>query len=211
MISLSSRQLKRVRGIIVWDFDRVLFDTDRFYRGAEKIFKKFGVPPQALWAAVLKVRRDGDYFSVARVLRILREMGYAIPDKKIRKEIHNHLRDTKYFPQSADALLHRLRKRGILHIILSHSSSSYLRKKIKVGCGERFLRNFVKIYATRISKYILLKKLSRRFSLPIFFVDDDRRHIELVKEHARKINALHYAKGWSLKKVERTVIASLKK
>lgn len=209
-VSIPGKVLKKTRGIVVWDFDRVLFDTDRFYRGAQKIFKRFDVPPEALWEAVLKIRKEGDYFSIARVLKILRERGYIIPDKKIRKEVHNHLRDTKYFPQSTDARLHRLRKRGILHIVLSHSNPSYLRKNIKVGCGVRFLRHFTKIYATRIPKYVLLKKLSNRFSLPVFFVDDMDKHIELVKEHAPKVKTLHYTKGWTLSKVEKIILAAIK-
>lgn len=211
MFRLTPQQLQRCKGIIVWDFDRVLFDTERFYKGAEKIFKKFGVPAEALGEAVLKVRNEGDPFSVALILKILRERGYVIPGKKIRKEIHNHLRDTKYFPQATDTLLHRLRKKGVLHMILSHSTPSYLYKKVKVGCGERFLRHFAKIYATSIPKYVLLKKLSRRFSLPVFFVDDTAEHIKLVKENVPKIKTLHYKEGWSLKKVERIILASLKK
>ncbi len=211
MISLSKRQLKGVRGIIVWDFDRVLFDTEKFYLGAEKIFKKFGVLPEDLWDAVLKIRRDGDNFSVALVLKILSERGYKIPNKKIREEIHSHLRDTKYFPKSTDSLLHRLRKKGILHIILSHSTSAYLHKKVKVGCGEDFVRHFVKICATSTPKYVFIKKLSNRFSLPVFFVDDMDKHIELVKKHVPKIQTLHYTKGWTLRKVEQKILSSIKK
>lgn len=203
---------KRTRGIIVWDFDRVLFDTELFYRGAKEIFKKCGVSPQLFWKVVLKIRREKHPFSLALALHILRQWKIKIPEKKIRKEIHNHLALTNYFTADTDALLHRLRKRDLHHIILSSSAASYLRKRVLVGCGERFAHHFVKIFATRRPKHLSLKKLAERYSpLPIFFVDDNKSHIELVKKYVPSIMTIHYIQGWSLRKVERTILAHLGK
>lgn len=212
MIKLTEKQIKKARGIIVWDFDRVLFDTERFYRGAKIIFKKYGVPSARLWRVVLKIRKDGGPFSTARALRILRDWKFMVPEKKIRKEIHNHLAATDYFTSETDALLHRLRRHGFIHIILSHGASSYFHKRVRVGCGEGFIRHFPGIFATHRPKHLFLLKLVRRYpALPIFFVDDTDKHIKLVWQNVPKVKALHYTKGWTLKKVEKSILSAIKK
>lgn len=201
---------RKPRGVIVWDFDRVLFDTELFYRGAKEIFKKYGVPPPLFWKMVLTIRKKKYPFSTARALHILRQWKIKIPEKKIRKEIHSHLALTNYFTADTDALLHRLRKRGFNHIILSSGAASYLRKRVLVGCGERFARHFVKISATIKPKHSSLKKLAEQYSpLPIFFVDDTKSHIELVEKYVPRIVTIHYTHRWSLRKVERTILAHL--
>lgn len=207
MLGLSTKKLARTRGIIVWDFDRVLFDTERFYRAAKMIFKKYGVPPAILWKVILQIRKKDGPFSTARVLRILGEKGYRISERKVRKDIHNHLLKTPYFDSSADELLHRLQRRGFLHIILSQGAASYTHKRVKVGCGEKFTRHFIKIYAVRRPKFFLVKKLKRHYpDLSFFFVDDTKEHIELMKKYVPGVRTIHYTKEWSLKKVERSVI-----
>lgn len=207
---IPSKVLKSTKGIIVWDFDRVLFDTERLYRGADKIFKKFGVPSEDLWAAVLKIRNGRDHFSIALVLKILRQSGYNLPAGKISRELNKHLIDTEYFSKSRDRVLQRLGKRGFLHIILSQSSPGHLYKKVDLGCGKNFRRHFAKICATSLPKHLFIKKISRRFDLPVFFVDDMEKHIDLVKEHLPKVKTLHYKKGWNLERVEKVVTSALK-
>ncbi len=212
MSSRRSKTSTKPRGVIVWDFDRVLFDTELFYRCAKKIFKKYGVPPKVFWKAVLKMRKKKYPFSTARTLYILRQWKVRIPEKKIRKEIHNHLALTDYFTADVDFALRRLQKRGLRHIILSSGAVSYLRKRVLIGYGERFMRHFVKISATSRPKYLSLKKLAKQYSrLPIFFVDDTKSHIELVKKYVPRIVTIHYTHGWSFGKVERTILAHLRK
>lgn len=200
------------KGVIVWDFDRVLFDTDHFYREAEKIFKKYDISSKLLWRAVLKIRKDGSSFSTAKVLMILRGWKVHIPEKKVRKDLRNHLVATKYFGSDTDKLLHRLRKQGFLHVILSYGSPSYLHRRIKIGCGERFIRHFVKISATRRPKSIFIKKLSSEYKeSTIFFVDDTRENIESVKTSLPDIITVHHRVGGSLGRIEKAVLSHFKK
>lgn len=211
MLSLTRKQLHNCKGIIVWDFDRVLFDTEYFYREAKKIFKKYGVSSVVLWDTVLQIRREERPFSTARVLQILRAKRKAVPEKKIRKDLHDHLHRTKYFDKTADKVLHRLGKFGLLHIILSYGASSYLQKRVKVGCGENFKKHFIKILATRRPKHLLLKKLTRRYSaVPIFFVDDAESNIQQVKDKIPGVKTIHYLKGWTLKKAEKVIFSFLR-
>jgi len=209
-MQLSKTILQKCRGIIVWDFDRVLFDTERFYAGAKIIFKKYGVSHQLFWKAILKIRREGDPFSLARMLRILRAWNIVLPEKRIRQEVHRHLSLTDYFTCNGDVVLHRLRKLGFVHIVLNYGVPAYLRKRVQCRLGgERFSRHFVKIIVTRRPKYLFLKKFCRRYPwLPLFFVDDAVSHIKLVKKYIPNIVTIHYTQGWSLEKVKQIILAA---
>src|SRR3989344_1308172 len=83
---------KRIRGIIVWDFDGVLFDIERFRKNAEHIFEKYGVPPAVFQAAILRIRKEGGQFSVARSFRIMRSLGASVKEKSIRKFVWGAVR-----------------------------------------------------------------------------------------------------------------------
>lgn len=204
-----SRGVEHSKGIIVWDFDRVLFDTERFYQGAEKIFKKYGVPPTRLWEMVLRIRKEGSSFSIARALRIMREWKIIVPEKGVRRDLHKHLAETNYFTSDTDALLHRLRKRGFLHMILSTGAASYLHKRIRVGCGKRFIRHFVRISATRKPKHLTLLKIQRKYrGLPLFFVDDTLKNLELANKYVPGIITIYYSttSGKALSHVEKRIL-----
>lgn len=212
MIKLTAKQAKRVKGIIVWDFDRVLFDTDRFYRGVEKIFKICGISAADFERAVLQVRREKMGFSTSRALRILRAMGLIIPEKRIRNEIREHLLETDYYASSTDAILHRLQGRHLVNVILSHGSPAYVHSRIRVGLGAKFTSNFVRICATQRPKHLFFKKLVRRYpDLLVFFVDDIRDNIKLIKKYVPSVITIHYAENWSLKKVEKAILRYVRK
>lgn len=209
-----SRGTKHPRGIIVWDFDRVLFDTERFYRGAEKILKKHGVPPAQFWKMVFQMRKEGGQFSIARVLRILREWKILVPEKKIRREIHDHLFITNYFTTDTDVLLHRLRKQGFIHMILSAGATSYLRKRVQVGCGKKFIRHFAKIIATRKPKHLVLLKIRKNYpQLPLFFIDDTAKNLRLAGKHVPGIITFYYSttSGKPLRYLENKILNYAKK
>ena len=206
--TVSKEKLKRCRGIIVWDFDRVLFDTELFYKEAKKIFKKHGVSAMLLWRAVFKIRKDKGTFSMAHVLRILRKWKVVVPEKKIKREIHHHLVITKYFTADTNAILSRLQRYGFLHMVLSYGAASYLHKRVRVGLGKEFMRHFVKISATRKPKYLFFEKLIRRYqALPVFFVDDTKNNIDLVKKNAPSVITIYHGRASSLKKVERIILS----
>lgn len=201
------RKQKKIRGVIVWDFDRVLFDTERFYRGVEPIFENYGVSPQKLLETVVRLRNTNIPISLAPVFSVLRKQKILVPEKKIRKEVHQHLLRTPYFTRDADTILRRFRKNGFHLFIISASSSANLRKKIYVGCGEKFARHFIKIFASRKPKHLLIKKILRAYpSAPAFFIDDTKENIDTVKRHLPAVMPLHYTRDWSLKEVEQKIL-----
>ena len=205
---------KRIRGIIVWDFDGVLFDIERFRKNAERIFEKHGVPSAVFQAVILRIRKDGGQFSVARAIRIMRSLGVSVKERAIRKTLHNHLAITRYFAAPIDIFLRRLRNLGFMHIILSLGASSYQHKKIRVGCGKKFIRHFIKISTTKKPKFIYLKKLARKYPHTIiFFIDDTKKNLELVKEYVSEIVTIHYSiiLGTSLKNLEKKILSHVKK
>lgn len=209
-----SKPPKKPRGVIVWDFDGVLFDIERFRKAAERIFETHGVPPRVFQAAILRIRKEGGPFSVARAVRMMRARGVSVKEKTIRKTLHNHLVITRYFTAPTDIFLQRLRNRGFIHIILSSGASSYQHKKIRVGCGKKFIRHFVKISTTKKPKFIYLRKLARKYPhTAIFFIDDTKKNLELVKKHVPGIITVHYSNafGASLKNLEKKILLHVKK
>lgn len=205
---------KRIRGIIVWDFDGVLFDIEKFRKNAEHIFEKHGVPPRVFQAAILRIRKEGSPFSVARVVHIMRSLGTSVKEHTIRKALHNHLAITRYFTAPTDIFLQRLRNLGFIHVILSFGASSYQHKKIRVGCGRKFIRHFIKISTTKKPKFIYLKKLARKYPhTAIFFIDDTKKNLELVQKHVPGIVTVYYSNifGASLRNLERKILLYVKK
>src|SRR3990167_8393418 len=179
-----SNSPKKPRGVIVWDFDGVLFDIERFRKNAEYFFKKYGVPPAVFQAAILRIRKEGGQFSVARSISIMRSLGASVKEKTIRKALHNHLALTRYFAAPTDIFLRRLRNLGFMHIILSLGASSYQHKKIRVGCGKKFIRHFAKISTTRKPKFIYLKRLGKKNPhKPFFFKDAKKKIFGFYKKH----------------------------
>lgn len=200
---------KRIRGIIAWDFDGVLFDIERFRTSAERIFAAYGVLPSVFRTAILRIRKEGGPFSVARAFRIMRSLGAPVKERVIRKAFHDHLAATRYFTAPTDTLLGRLRSAGFIHIILSFGASSYQRKKIRVGCGEKFIRHFTKISSTHRPKFLYMKALARRYpKTPIFFVDDTKKNLELVKKYVPEVVTIFYSNlaDASLKMVEKSIL-----
>lgn len=205
---------KRIRGIIVWDFDGVLFDIERFRKASERIFETHGVTPAIFQAVVLQIRKEGGQFSVARAVRMMRARGVSVKEKSIRKALHNHLAITRYFTAPTDIFLQRLRNLGFIHVILSFGASSYQHKKIRVGCGRKFIRHFIKISTTKKPKFIYLKKLARKYPhTAIFFIDDTKKNLELVQKHVQGIITVHYSNifGASLKNLEKKILLHVKK
>lgn len=212
MIRLTRNQLKKIKGVVVWDFDHVLFDTERFRKDAERVFEKNGVPSPFFNRAIKRIRREESNFSVALFLRYLRLCGLHIREKYFHRAIHDLLLENSYIDPSADRILHRLRRAGFIHVILSTGAASYQRKKINVGCSEEFRRHFIKILTTKRHKFLGIRRVSRRYPhLPVFFVDDTKSSIDLVRKYVPGVIAVHYDDGWPLKKVEHVILRYARK
>lgn len=203
-------KFKKPKGVIVWDFDGVLFDTKRLVRNHERIFSENRVSPVELRRAAALLKKNGEPFSIAGLARILRRNKVSFSEKFIRRELHKNLVKYQYVSVKTEKTLHYLRRLGFIHIILSFGSAPFQYKKIKAGCGKKFIGHFTKVLVTRKPKFTFLRHVLRKYpSLPLFFIDDKEEHIALVRKHIPQISALHYKKGWSVKKVARLVLAGV--
>ena len=201
-------KFKKPKGVIVWDFDGVLFDTKRLVRDHERIFNENRVNPAELRHAAALLKKNGAPFSLARLMRILRHNKVLFSEKSIRRALHRNLLKYQYVSTETEKTLHYLRRFGFANFILSFGSAPFQYKKIKSGCGKKFLEHFTKVLVTKKPKSIFLKRILRKYSaLPIFFIDDKEEHIALVRKHIPQILAVHFKKGWSVKKIARLIFA----
>jgi hypothetical protein len=214
MLQVLPNNLKRCRGIIVWDFDGVLFDTQRYKMHNGLAWKKRGVPEKMINEVLDDIRSGNRYFSIAEFVRTLRKKGILLSEKFVRKTFHHCLIENEYYSSRTDRLLHRLRKAGFLQIILSTGNSSFQRKKMFVGCGVNFRKHFAGIFVTTRPKFLLLSKICKRFAgLPLLFIDDTRENLELAKRHVPGIITIYYSNlsGRSLLSLEREILKYAKK
>lgn len=212
MLRHRKTNFSKCRGIIVWDFDGVLFDIKKFRGENYALFRKYGVQTLTMKNMRGQIRKKKILFSVAAALRIIKKLGSAIPLKKFRPEFYRTLSSQNYLYKDADRILHGLKRLGFCHLILSFGSTAPQYRKIYLGCGRGFTRHFKKIMVTRGHKYPLLKKIIRRYrGVPVFFIDDTKEHIELVNRHAPDVKTIFYTRKKSLKDVRRFVLATTKK
>lgn len=212
MIRLTEKQIKKTRGIIVWDFDRVLFDTDRFIKEREKIMRGHGIPANSIARAHkfmtnLVARTAERPFSTTFFLENLKKDGVRFKEKVLRDDFKKLLVKCRYLDPSADRILHHLRRHNFINIIMSWGSAPYQYQKIRTVCGNDFLRHFVRVIVTTKPKYAVIGEMFRRFpSVPAFFVDDSDEHIGLVKKHLPRVRAIHFTGGKSLQKVRQEIL-----
>ena len=205
------KNLKKCRGIIVWDFDGVLFDIKRFKEDNSAVFKKHGVSAEFYEKMREKMRNGKIIFSISGAVRMLRRMRLKLSERKIRQELHNLLSSGAYLDPSADKLLHKLRKAGFCHMILSFGTQAFQYKKIHVGCGHTFRRHFWKMRVTRQPKFLFIKKIIKSYpETPAFFIDDTKEHIDLVKKNLPRVKTVFYTGRKSLKEVARLILKNAK-
>ena len=211
MTSRGKSQLKKCRGIIVWDFDGVLFDIKAVRQENYTLFKKYGASDVALKNMRDRIRKSKMLFSVASALRVLKKSGIRIPVVKFRREFYRTLASQNRLYKDAEKILHGLKKLGFCHFILSFGSAPAQYKKIHLGCGRGFARHFEKIMVTSGHKYPFLRALAARHKgIPIFFIDDTKEHIELVNEHVPAVKTIFYTNRQSLAGVKRVILKHAK-
>lgn len=200
---------ERPKGIIIWDFDRVLFDTDRFIRDKERVFQRNGISREAIRRAYETMYRSikqtaGRPFSLAMLFGLLRSQKIKINEKKLRERIRLLLSQESYLDPQADRIIHRLKKTGFRHIILSFGSAPLQYNKIKIGCGRKFVKHFLKIVVTTKPKYTVIKKIIKANpAVPVFFIDDAKEHLDFVKKYLPGVSTFHYSKKHQLSKIMR--------
>lgn len=211
-----SRGIKHPRGIIVWDFDRVLFDTDRLIRDRKRVMQRHGVSEEIIKRAHifmnnLVARSAKRPFSTNFLFENLKKEGAHFKEKVLRDDFRKLLIRYQYLDPNADRILRRLRKYNFMHIIVSWGSAPYQSQKIKTACSVSFLRHFTQIVVTQKPKYFIIKKIIGRFPKnPAFFVDDSEEHIGLVKINLPQIVPIQFTKQKSLQTVEQEIIRHAK-
>ncbi|QQG44960.1 MAG: hypothetical protein HYW89_03045 [Candidatus Sungiibacteriota bacterium] len=206
MVQVAAEKPKKRKGIIIWDFDRVLFNTEKYFQDNAQVFRTYNIPEDALRHAVDNINNSDATFSTAALCRELKKMGLYCPVSRARRTVNQSLSRYRYIDAAADQLLHRLKRRGFIHFLLSFGNGAYQGKKIKIA-GGKTLRHFEKLIVTGKPKHVFIKRIARRyFDLPIFFIDDTRSHIELVQKYIPRVCTIHYSGRLSLRDVERTIL-----
>ncbi len=210
MITLTPKQLNKCQGIIVWDFDGVLFDTERLKQDFEEIFRQKNIDLQAVMKGSLHIKYIGRPFSLSFFLRTLKENGHSVSELFVRRKYQTLLQN-EYLDPQADRILRFLRRKGYLLTLLSFGVPSFQYPKIKIGCGKNFMRHFIKIRVTKNPKFMFIKNIHRKFpQLPIYFIDDTSEHITLVKKHIPFVKTIHFTSSHTLPKVAKYIVSHAK-
>lgn len=202
------------KGILVWDFDGVLFETERYRSDNRKAYVEYGIPEQIILDTLADMNRRKEYLSMSRFIRALRKKGISISDRVIHRINHDNLQRNTYYSPRTDALLHRMKKLGFIQMIVSMGSAPFQRKKMFVGCGVGFRNHFVKIIVTAKPKYFTILKISKKHSnVPIIFIDDTKENLDLVKRYIPEVKTIHYSNfsGRSLAHLEKKILTYAKK
>ncbi len=213
MFKLSRAQLIRCRGIIVWDFDGVLFETKRQSMEYRRLLGAIGITEEAIVVALKRLEKKNRLFSITGFIEELNHKGKLFPAAMIRKIFHNNLVVNTYYDSKVDAMLHRLKRRGFIQLILSLGNAQWQRKKMFVGCGSSFPRHFARIYTTRRPKHFILSQIKKRFpDKPVIFVDDTEENLNLAKKHVPELITVYYSNinGHSLDSLEKRIISYVK-
>lgn len=206
--------LDKCKGIIVWDFDGVLFDTERYRLDNRLVWIRHGVPEKVILEIIEDIRRRRKMFSVTQFTRLLRKRKRGFSEKFIRLIFHKHLVEKEYYSLQIDRLLYRLKKKGFVQMILSMGSAPFQRKKMFVGCGADFQKHFTRIFVTSRHKFLTISRIKKRFpEVPIIFVDDTKENLDLVKKYVPGVATIHYSNlsGESPGNLERKILKYAKR
>jgi hypothetical protein len=194
MNSLRSRSSKKPQGVIVWDFDGVLFEIDRYRLSHRSAWITHGVPRRVILSILDDIRRKKELFSTQAFYRGLRKHRYTFSLHFVRSVFHNHLRENHYYSIETDRMLDRFHKKWFILFVLSKGSAPYQYKKMDIGCGKSFRNHFEKLIVTPRAKYYTLLRLRRKYqSVPFVFVDDTKENLLLAKKHVPSIKTMYYS------------------
>jgi len=194
---------QKLKGIIVWDFDRVLFDTDRMVDDNNEIFAKYDISPELIRSILDKANIQEGPFSWALLVRRLKNKKKGVPLNSIKREMQSNLLSGRYVRSEASKVLKNLKSNGFANMLLSFGSPPYQYQKIKKGCGPQFCRYFDETAVTLGKKYLKFRSLVKKFSnIPIFFIDDTNEHLAMVKKHTPSVHTLQYSAQSPLGAVE---------
>lgn len=201
------------KGILIWDFDGVLFETERYRLDNRKAFVKYGIPEEIILNVLDEMQRNKEHFSISRFIRGLRKKNISVSDKVIHAINDHNITNKGYYSPRVDALLHRMKKRGFIQMVVSKGSAPYQRKKMFVGCGIGFTRHFASLIVTPRNKHFTIAKIKKMYpAVPMIFIDDTKENLDLVKEHVPGVKTIHYSNvsGGSLSTLEKQILAYAK-
>lgn len=202
------------KGVIIWDFDGVLFETSRQTQENLRLLGQIGIPEKTVLAAREFVLRSKKHFSMASFIRALNRNGKKYSARKIRHIFLTNWRINSYYDLRVDALLHRLKKRGFVQMVLSMGNASFQYKKMFEGCGTSFGKHFTILIVTRREKYHTLRKFKNKYNgIPFIFIDDTRHNLDLAQMHVPNIKTIQYSNvtGHTLGWLEKQILHYAKK
>lgn len=206
-------KLKNPKAIIVWDFDGVLFETNRYRLDNRGVFEKLGIPPARVLLADEHARKYNKYFSISAFAKALRAHKIFLSKRTVRRVFHSNLAEQQYYDRRVDRMLHRFREKGFTQMILSLGNAAFQYKKMQ-SCGTAFPNHFQKICVTTRPKYLALRKTKRQHrEIPLIFVDDTRENLALAKKHVPGIFTIYYSNksGHALHILERKILKYAKR
>ena len=209
MASIRIKNLRKVKGIIVWDFDGVLFEMERYRQDSRRAYINLGIPEEIILDILAGLHKRKENFSIARFIQELRKRKVGISGRKIYKVNHTNLEEGDYYSPKMDALLYRLNRIGFRQMLLSFGSAPYQRKKMFFGCSAFFPKHFAKIMITSRPKYFMLLRVKKKYqNTPLIFIDNTKKNLELAQIHVLGVRTIHYSNlsGVSLKNLEKKIL-----
>lgn len=206
--------MTKYKGVIVWDFDGVLFEMGRYGQDNRRAYINLGIPEKIILDIRAGMRKRQEHFSVSRFTRELRKKRVDISERKIHQINHSNLKVGSYYSSKTDEFLHRLNKKGFRQMILSMGNARYQRKKMFFGCSKTFPGHFLKIMITTRPKYSTLLKIQKKYrGTPLIFIDDTKENLELAKKHVPGIKTIYYSNlsGKSLAHLEKDILSYAEK
>ena len=204
---------KPPKGVIVWDFDGVLFLTQKQSLENRRLLGELGISEKRIIEVLARLKKQGGVFSVTGFIKELNRPKKSFSALKVRKVFHDNLVVNNYYDPKVDRMLHKLKRKGFVQMILSMGDAKFQRKKMFIGCSASFRNHFVRIYTTLRPKFLTLARIKKHFSgSRIIFVDDTEENLELVRKHIPEIATIYYSNisGHSLQNLEKQILHAAK-
>lgn len=206
MTSRRTKQQKKPRALVIWDFDRVFFHTDELNEDVAAFLESQGIPKEKFYKAYRTLRRTGATITYRKVLSALGSFGKKVSERRLQEERTRLLRSGRYFADEGKATLTFLRDQKVSQVLVSFSDPRFQKHKIVHGCGASFLRFFEEVVITKKDKDGIIRRILRKYpeGIPTFFIDDEEKHIRAIRESFPQIHAIHF-RNMKLTNVQRTI------
>ena len=178
---------------IVLDFDDTIFNTHCLALESVKIFEKFGFTEKEFWSAYQKCKEQKGDFDLdilidsafnSKKCNYLREEDLLADQKKIKEEMNIlFYRASDFIYSDFFEFVKNFNKKDL--ILLSFGTTDFQGMKIK---NSGIIPYFQEIIITNKDKTENLKNILKNYgSEKIFFIDDNAKQIDKIKEKIPQI------------------------